>query len=275
MENKRGSGIFLSVIGVATLVVAIIGATFAYFSATAASGNEAIAVESTELALGYADVITGLKSNMIPSTETVAEYSAFTESWVNKETYTADIDRNGDGDTDDENEKSQQVVGQGQCIDDSGNEVCSFYEFYVGNPSTTTNMEIVGSINVVANGFTNLKFNIYDEEGELVETGEFDLVESGQTAEPINLPGLSQQLIASDADEIAGTDGYDAEKPNTYPVREENGLMNVRHYTMLIWIDEIDDDQTDEDAGKSFAAGITFKTGGASGGVTGMIAAAG
>ncbi len=35
MENKNGQGIFYGVIGVATLVVAIIGATFAYFSAQA------------------------------------------------------------------------------------------------------------------------------------------------------------------------------------------------------------------------------------------------
>ena len=33
MENKKGNGIFLGVIGVATLIVAIIGATFKYFSA--------------------------------------------------------------------------------------------------------------------------------------------------------------------------------------------------------------------------------------------------
>ena len=38
MENKNGQGIFYGVIGVATLIVAIIGATFAYFSA-AATGN--------------------------------------------------------------------------------------------------------------------------------------------------------------------------------------------------------------------------------------------
>lgn len=33
-ENRKGPGIFYAVVGVATLVVAIIGATFAYFSAT-------------------------------------------------------------------------------------------------------------------------------------------------------------------------------------------------------------------------------------------------
>jgi len=37
MENNNGKGIFYGVIGVATLIVAIIGATFAYFSASATS----------------------------------------------------------------------------------------------------------------------------------------------------------------------------------------------------------------------------------------------
>ena len=40
MENKSGQGIFYGVIGVATLVVAIIGATFAYFSASAQSTGD-------------------------------------------------------------------------------------------------------------------------------------------------------------------------------------------------------------------------------------------
>ena len=39
MENNNGKGIFYGVIGVATLVVAIIGATFAYFTATATNDN--------------------------------------------------------------------------------------------------------------------------------------------------------------------------------------------------------------------------------------------
>ena len=33
-NNRKGPGIFYAVVGVATLVVAIIGATFAYFSAS-------------------------------------------------------------------------------------------------------------------------------------------------------------------------------------------------------------------------------------------------
>lgn len=45
MENKRGSEIFLGVVGVATLIVAIIGATFAFFSVSV-KGDNNVEVES-------------------------------------------------------------------------------------------------------------------------------------------------------------------------------------------------------------------------------------
>ncbi len=48
MENRNGQGIFYGVIGVATLVVAIIGATFAYFSATGANNNTTVAGNTAE-----------------------------------------------------------------------------------------------------------------------------------------------------------------------------------------------------------------------------------
>lgn len=40
MEEKKGQGTLYLVIGIATLVVAIIGATFAYFSAQATSADK-------------------------------------------------------------------------------------------------------------------------------------------------------------------------------------------------------------------------------------------
>ena len=49
MENKNGQGIFLGVIGVATLVVAIIGATFAFFSASASTGETDIKGETLDI----------------------------------------------------------------------------------------------------------------------------------------------------------------------------------------------------------------------------------
>ena len=53
-QRNNGRGIFYGVIGVATLVVAIVGATFAYFTATASnnatiSGNMATITFSLEV----------------------------------------------------------------------------------------------------------------------------------------------------------------------------------------------------------------------------------
>ena len=47
MDNNNGKGIFYGVIGVATLVVAIIGATFAYFSATVTPDSNSDAISGT------------------------------------------------------------------------------------------------------------------------------------------------------------------------------------------------------------------------------------
>ena len=48
-NNRKGPGIFYAVVGVATLVVAIIGATFAYFSATVDSSATPITGETIDL----------------------------------------------------------------------------------------------------------------------------------------------------------------------------------------------------------------------------------
>ena len=77
MENKNGQGIFYGVIGVATLVVAIIGATFAYFSAAATTdyqnqitGNTlqlagALSVTVNKVAFSGA---TAAKADLVPAT---------------------------------------------------------------------------------------------------------------------------------------------------------------------------------------------------------------
>lgn len=74
MENKRGSEIFLGVVGVATLIVAIIGATFAFFSASI-SGDNNVELESykysASLTVSRADAATGLK--LVPLKDTNIE----------------------------------------------------------------------------------------------------------------------------------------------------------------------------------------------------------
>lgn len=72
MENKRGSEIFLGVVGVATLIVAIIGATFAFFSASI-QGDNNVNVESytysATLSVERVDNASGLKLIPMKSSE--------------------------------------------------------------------------------------------------------------------------------------------------------------------------------------------------------------
>ena len=67
-ENNGGKGLFYGVIGVATLIVAIIGATFAWFTATA-GGDKITTVTSGNLVIEYTDSTTMVATNLKPATE--------------------------------------------------------------------------------------------------------------------------------------------------------------------------------------------------------------
>lgn len=86
MENSKGQTIFLSVIGVATLLVAIIGATFAWFSVEV-SGNESaqsVYVETMKLgSVTYTDSNAISLTNVKPMKLETAQNSA-----ANKKTFT-------------------------------------------------------------------------------------------------------------------------------------------------------------------------------------------
>lgn len=249
MENKRGNEIFLGVIGVATLLVAIIGATFAFFSANAQSGEQAITATGASLKLGYDDNTTLLKSHLIPSTKEIAHYSTTTAH------YGDDVNK--------------------ICIDDYGNEICSYYTFNVGNPSFTTKQDLYGTLTPVTNEMTNLMFLIMDETGAIVVQPK-----AITGTEAIALPELTQKLETTDENEATTLgESFDDEKPSTYPKRctydgSSCTTTNVRTYTLVLWINETGVDQTVEDSGMSFAGGITFTSGNSTQGVTGVISAA-
>ena len=247
MENRRGSGIFLGVIGVATLVVAIIGATFAYFSASAISNNDAIRVQGANLSLGYADDPSGLKTNLIPTAEKYALYAGTNAEWI-------------------EDDK--------ECLDDYSSEICGAYYFTIGNPNTTA-MNINGRVTTTVNEFENLMFAIYDEANvQVVEPTAFPKNTGGF----VELDELDQQLIGTPME--GRGDNFDSSNPTTFtPLVDKSDptnadeVTNVRTYKMIIWIEETGENQTDDDSGKVFTAGITFDTGDGSG-VTGIITAA-
>ena len=271
MENKKGSEIFLGVIGVATLIVAIIGATFAYFSADARSGNEAINVKSTTLTIGYEDNVTGLKTSMIPTLVDYALYAGTNEKWIAKESITNET-------------TGVTETGKGECLDSSGNQICSVYEFTVGNPNLTTQLDITGEVFTTINEFANLKFAIYDEGNNQIQAPT-EWPKTANQSVPVNIKAT---LLPSskDVDESTGLakEGFDPEKPSTFTTINDMATAlkadpntttanNKRTYRIVIWIEEANADQTLVDAGKVFAGGVKFSTGSGKG-VTGLIAVA-
>ena len=76
MDNNKSRGIFLGVLSVATLIVSIIGATFAYFVASD-SGNEGAAqagAASVDGTLTLSETV-DYRENMIPVTEEIMKTS--------------------------------------------------------------------------------------------------------------------------------------------------------------------------------------------------------
>ncbi|MGM9848334.1 MAG: hypothetical protein ACI312_01110 [Bacilli bacterium] len=90
-ENNRGKGLFYGVIGVATLIVAIIGATFAWFTATA-NGNTNTVVKTGTLSIEYVSSGEGANdvvdaSNLKPATteQVLAAYKRGDCKFANEE----------------------------------------------------------------------------------------------------------------------------------------------------------------------------------------------
>ena len=105
-QKNNGRGIFYGVIGVATLVVAIIGATFAYFTATA--GNNVITgnMASISLSLDVTKMTTADQElgGMIPMSNNMIEPAL--------------------------------ASSKGVCIDDNNNAVCQIYKITITNDSS-------------------------------------------------------------------------------------------------------------------------------------------
>lgn len=270
-NNNKGSNIFLGVIGVATLVVAIIGATFAFFGAQIEGGAGNLAVQSTTLSLGYEDNVSGIKNSLIPAEYWIADYAAM------KQPTAAEVaEMNKDKTPEDED----YYDGNLECMDDMGNEICGTYTFTIGNPSATTAQPLFASVRVLTNEFTDLYFRIYDENDKEV-VGPTKLPNSDTAeAEELEIPlkGLEQTLLASSAGKADSASAFIEGQPSTYKLVEGKDTAgkdawNKRTYKMVIWIEETMTNQTDTNAGASFTGSLYFTTANDKTGVTGVIGA--
>lgn len=137
-ENRKGPGVFYAVIGVATLVVAIIGATFAYFSVTLTS-KEGDVTGTTGQGAGdkltlKVEPVTETTGQLIPMDETKFMTNALTKS----------------------------------CKDDNQNTVCRIYKATVKNEGDSA-ARLKGTMTLT--GSDNMKWQLVDFDAKTVKSG--------------------------------------------------------------------------------------------------------
>lgn len=168
-KKNNGKGIFYGVIAVATLIVAIIGATFAYFTAAANSSDNALSAVAAHVEVNYSEGRQIKATNLIPSSAEVVRLAYLRDTAYAKNIAAGCTHVSGlpDGATDSDGNEINIVteadpesttsaanwyeadgdnwkkcsaasstgdVGT-KCVDDNGYYVCAVYQFSVTNTS--------------------------------------------------------------------------------------------------------------------------------------------
>lgn len=161
--DNKGRDIFFGLVALATLIVAIVGATLAYFTVMASSNEGAINATAATVSISYKDgqQVTTQADKLIP---------------IDFDKLKAIYERNIKGL---EAKEIAELSSKNLCVDDSSEEyqVCSVYRFTIKSDNSR---EVTGRLNSEENGFTYLNYAIYDITNgkwlELTSTGMESLV---------------------------------------------------------------------------------------------------
>ena len=233
MEKEDKRGIFFGIIGVLTLIVAIIGASFAYFSINASSTKDALTVNAASVKIVFAEGDSIAMDNLIPATRAIA-MKTLTRA-LNGETY-----KGGESGNDD--------IPYAKCKDDNNYTTCGYYDFSLTNNGenavqvkayvipTALQGEVVDLENPENNkpaeiGFTHLKFVLFDRTSE-TGNGNGTEVYGGNVS--YNASGFG--LLGDDINTTLTLDGNGASKK----------------YRLFIYLEEAGEDNNAEQ-------GATFK----------------
>lgn len=168
-NNRKGPGVFYAVMGVATLVVAIIGATFAYFTASATVTGDSIegtTATGSNASVTVAKVTPGLDATtngkMVPLLDGTSEIDGMTE------------------------DKRATALSK-SCVDTNGYVACQVYSVTVKNEGAEGSDTIYVSTNLqltTDEGLSNMRWQVIDSATAL---GEGTPVTTHTTASPIKL----------------------------------------------------------------------------------------
>ena len=234
-ENRKGPGVFYAVVGVATLVVAIIGATFAYFSASA-SDNKVITGNTAEAG--------GVELTITPVTTTGTNMLPLNLMDNTKATDPAT------GVADQFADALGATKGT-SCKDSNGNNVCQVYSITVKNKSTTSTVQVRGTLNLASEA-TNMKWQ---------------LLETGTSTARADFATVVDKGVTGDVT-VGGNTGATGKAAASQNLAAEASAT----YYVLVWLEETGAAQETADASKSFTGTVTFNAVDASGKTSGLTA---
>ena len=177
-NERKGQGTFYMIIAMLTLIVAIVGATFAYFSLQASDENTVKGnAAKVGLSLEVRKVSVDASGDLIPLDETLLEKAIA-------------------GDSATENQ---------MCVDKNGNTVCQVYEVKVTNEGTAATA-VNGTLTLSAETITNLKWQIMtDQDTPVTDSGQFKTADNTEIATNDTIeanPGSKTYYIMIWIDEI-------------------------------------------------------------------------
>ena len=192
-ENKKGSTLYV-VLGVATLVVAIIGATFAYFSAQAST-------KDGDISGGTSDVGAALSLNV---TRDLVEASSEEGTTVNYNNLVpAEIS----------NETDIKNAIDNKCIGTSGYVGCHVYKIEAGSSEALTSASIrLADLQTTATDYASWKFYLY----KLDESGNVTIISDAKNT--------NHSFAAYDAESTSRVYTYSAGTPSGFDMHNNASL---------------------------------------------------
>ncbi len=187
-ELNKKTNTFNLIIGLATLLIAILGATFAYFTMTNGSKENEISVKSSYVSISYDGGTKVQADDLIPTSENVM-------LWAYQ-------DRANDTYKD-----ALEVEHSLQCIDSKNRKVCYVYQFTIRSDGEGETTNITGIITVNQNEFVE---EFKDENGEIDE----EKTKSGLSymVFEVTQEGETTKYTKVSANQTASTNQNDIEK---------------------------------------------------------------
>ena len=273
MNDSKSRDIFYGVVAVATLIVALIGATLAYFSITANSAENAVSAQAATVSIVYEDGQARIASaeNLIPVSFDIL-----------KTLYRRNLDDiNNQFDTpvaeDEEPRKNRCKDGKAG----STYEVCSAFRFIVSNDVETN---IRAMLRTEYNGFKYLAYAVRrsdctaDESHEDSCWLELSYDDNGNPLKYVNLDSCDNagdvKCYTEDQNRsyanlaVNPVFGFTSATDSTF--KEERISADEHPYDVVLFINENDNNQN-EDQGKRYSGNIYIETTSGADKITGQL----